>query len=458
MWTKLQGLLAAAVVGSVLSTAAADPEPAKMTVRTAPDWLRNAVIYEIYPRNFSAAGDFNGITARLDDLQNLGVDVLWLMPIHPVGQKLRKGTLGSPYSIRDFYGINPDYGTTNDFRRLIQEAHARKMKVILDIVAGHTAWDSVLMAHPEYYQTNASGQIVPPNSEWPDVAGLNYENPELRNYMINMLAWWLQQYNLDGFRCDVAYTVPVEFWRTAREQLEKVNPNVIILAEAGARPALLTKAFDMDSSWSLYSWLGQVMAGEAPAVKLRESWDHTRDQFPDGAMHLRYSDIHHQPRAVVRYGVNGALATQVFMLTLDGVPLFYNGMEVGDSTESADPALFEKMPIFWTPGQRPPLRDIYRDLIQLRKQHPAFTGNDLTWIDNQAPSEVVSYTRKDKKDEYLVVINFSSRHVDTTIGLPDPEGFEPVKITGMPPLLNNTLPDVHLPGYGWQIYHRTLAK
>jgi glycosidase len=129
----------------------------------SPEWLRQAVVYEVFPRNFSKEGDFNAITARLDELKDLGVDVLWLMPIHPIGEKMRKGSIGSPYALRDYYAINPDYGTADDFKRLVAGAHSRGMKVIMDVVAGHTSWDSVLMEHPDFYQKDAEGKIIPPN-------------------------------------------------------------------------------------------------------------------------------------------------------------------------------------------------------------------------------------------------------------------------------------------------------
>jgi len=160
----------------------------------------------------------------------------------------------------------------------------------------------------------------------------------------------------------------------------------------------------------------------------------------------------------VRFGLDGALAAQVLVLALDGVPLFYNGMEVGDATESCDPALFEKMPVFWNPAGRLPLRDIYRDLIKLRKTSPAFTSGDLAWLDNSAPNEIISFERKDAKDEYLILINISSRRVNASVDLPNAADFEPVKITGRAGPLDITLPDFHLDGYGWFIYHRSLGK
>ena len=415
-------------------------------------------MYEIFPRNFSKEGNLNAITARLDELKDLGVDVLWLMPIHPIGEKMKKGSLGSPFAVRDFYAIDSDYGTTNDFERLIKEAHKRGMKVVMDIVAGQTAWDSVLMEHPEYYLHDTNGVIIPPDPAWTDVAGLNYANPDVRRYMIAMMKYWLRDFGVDGFRCDVDPNVPLDFWEASRAELEKINPQVIILADAGAKPELLTNAFDVDSSWNFFSILDKAMSSQLPADFIRESWKYTQQQFPKGALHLRFTDNHEKSRAVVRYGVNGALAAQVLVLTLDGVPLFYNGMEVGDATESSDPALFEKMPVFWHPGGRPPLRDIYRDLIKLRKQYAAFYNGEVVWLTNSAPGEVVSIQRWDAKDEFVVLINLSSGRVTGSVELPDAEGFEPVKISGRPIPIGTSLPNFSLSGYEWCIYQRTAPR
>ncbi len=457
---KLHRLFAAAVIGSLALNLAvtAEAESPSPSARKSPDWLRRAVVYEIFERNFSPTGDFNGITDRLDELKDLGVDVVWLMPINPIGEKLRKGRLGSPYCVRDFYAINPDYGTTNDFKRLIEEVHKRDMRVIIDIVAGQTAWDSALMEHREFYLKDADGNIIPPKPAWTDVAGLNYENKELRRYMIDMMKYWLKEFNLDGFRCDVAYTVPVNFWEAARAELEKINPHVLIIADAGGKPSLLTKAFDMDYSWNLFSALNSVMDSVSPASMFRQSWEHTQQQFPNGALHLRFTDNQSETRATVRYSTRGALAAQVLMLTLDGVPLFYNGMEVGDATESGDPAMFEKMPVFWHPGGRPPLRDIYRDLIKLRKKYAAFGNEDVAWVKNSAPDAVVSFLRRDATNEFLVLINFSSRRATGSVELASEKGFDPVKISGMPEPVDVLIPEFRLTGHGWFIYHRTIPK
>jgi glycosidase len=438
---------------SINSYSAAPAQPA----RTSPEWLRDGVVYEIFPRNFSAEGNFNGITPHLDELKAMGVNIIWLMPIHPLGEKMRKGTLGSPYAVRDYYGINPDYGTEADLKKLISEAHKRGMKVIIDIVANHTAWDSVMMEHPEFYKQDASGKIIPPVPEWTDVAGLNYSNPKLREYMIAMLKHWVDPttFDLDGFRCDVAYEVPTSFWEQARAELVKVKPDIMMLAEA-SKPELLTNAFDADYSWPLHATLNDVLQKGAPAAELKRSWEDSRKQFPTNSLHLRFADNHDEARAVARFGLKGALAASALMFTLDGVPLVYNGMEVGDATESGDPALFEKMPVFWKPKERPPFRQIYTELSRLRKQYPAFHNDRVVWLHNSDENNLLSFMRLDNKDEFVIVINFSNRPVTGWVETMHDGDFKPVQISGMPEVPQHGFPLFRLNGFEWRIYHRVV--
>jgi len=429
----------------------------KRSARTSPAWLRDAVVYEINTRNFSLEGTFNAVTARLDELQDLGVNTLWLMPIHPIGQKMKKGSIGSPYAVHDYYSIDPSFGTEADLKRLVFEAHKRGMKVLLDIVANHTAWDSVVMEHPDFYKHDKDGKIIPPVPEWTDVAGLNYDNPKLRQYMIDMLKHWLDPatFDVDGFRCDVAFMVPTSFWEEARTELAKIKPNVIMLAEA-SKPELLLSGFDFDYSWPLHSALKEVLINGASASELKASWEESLRQFPQHSIHMRFSDNHDEARAVARFGVKGALAASVLMFALDGVPLLYNGMEVGDASESGDPALFEKIPIFWQPKERPPLRDIYRDLIKLRKQYPAFRNERVIWLHNSDESSLVTIMRLDTKDEFVVAINFSNRPAVGWVQVMNDQAFKPVKIAGMaePPAAG--FPLFRLNGFEWRIYHRTV--
>jgi glycosidase len=276
--------------------------------------------------------------------------------------------------------------------------------------------------------------------------------------MIDVLKYWEREFEVDGFRCDVSFTVPMDFWERARAELDAINPEVILFADANVKPDLLKQAFDMDNSWPLLYAVNRVISGLSTADFIARSWQNTRQQFPVGALHMRFSDGQNEVRAVSRFGVQGALAAQVLMLTLDGVPLFYNGMEVGDATESADPALFEKLPVFWNPSGRPALREIYRDLIRLRKANPAFWTDDVAWLPNDASAQVVSFLRQEGQNAFIILINLCNQPVKGTLGVSDPTGFEPVSIRGLPESPKNALPEFQLGGFEWRIYQRASAK
>ena len=419
------------------------------TARPAPQWVRDGIVYEVFPRNFSASGNFNGITAKLDELHDLGVTILWLMPIHPSGREKSKGTFGSPYAVQDFFAINPDYGTKEEFKKLIAQSHQRGMKVIIDIVANHTSWDSVMMKIPGFYATDTNGKIISPVADWYDVAQLNYKNPKLRDYMTGMLKYWVREFDLDGFRCDVAHMMPVDFWEDARVQLAEIKPDILLLAEASV-PALLVKAFDMDYAWPFHGTLNHVLLEGAPASDFKKTWDESRARFPKGSLHLRISDNHDEARAVARFGLKGALAASVLMFSLDGVPLLYNGMEVGDATESGAPALFEKLPIFWEPKERPPMRNIYRQLIELRKKYPAFRNDRVIWLKNSDEANLVTLMRLDEQDEFVILINFSNRPLVGKVQVMNSEGFQQI----LPEAKSDGFPLFSLNGFEYRIYHR----
>ncbi|MGA2891075.1 MAG: alpha-amylase family glycosyl hydrolase [Terracidiphilus sp.] len=188
--------------------------------------------------------------------------------IHPVGQLKKLGTNGSPYAVRDYYAIAPDYGSKEDLRRLINEAHRRDVKVILDIIADHTAFDSVMMVHPDFYKHDKNGHLISPHG-WNDVAALDYSNPALRQYMIGVLTYWVKNFSVDGYRCDAAGEVPTDFWDQARSALDQVNPDILMLAEA-SKPELLRSAFQIDYAWPLLFKIDDVIMHGSPASDLRK--------------------------------------------------------------------------------------------------------------------------------------------------------------------------------------------
>lgn len=441
----------------------------KEVARSSRPWVRDGVIYEIFPRVFSERGDFNGVTARLEELKNLGVTILWLMPIHPIGQEKKKGTIGSPYAVRDYYGINPDYGTKEDLKRLVAEAHRRGMKVIIDVVVNHTSWDSVLMKQPDFYTRDKSGKIIPPVPDWADVADLNYDNPRLRDYIVEMLKYWLKEFDLDGFRCDVAGFVPTDFWERARTELERIKPDIIMLDEWDSAE-LLVKAFDVDYAWPMHSTLTEVLMGMKPAGNLRQTWEDERKKFPRGALHMRFSDNHDERRAVARFGERGALAASALMFTLDGVPMLYNGMEVGDTAESGSPALFEKIPILWQIAERrPEFPRFYKQIIALRKASTALRQGEMEWLRNSAEARVVTYLRRSKDEEILVAINFSNQPFTGLVEVSNGSSFADMTPDVQPPLPPDApaperaarsrpvaLPALTLDSWGFRIFRRVL--
>ncbi|SNT42778.1 maltogenic amylase [Granulicella rosea] len=436
------------------------------TARTPQPWLQSAVIYEIFPRSFSPAGNLNGVTAKLDQLQQLGVNVLWLMPLHPVGQLQKKGPQGSPYAVRDYYAIDPGYGTKDDLHRLIDEAHRRHMRVIIDIVANHTAFDSVMMSHPDFYKHDAQGKILSPY-DWTDVAALDYTNPKLRRYMIDMLLYWAKDFNLDGFRCDAAGEVPTDFWESARRELDHLHPGILMLAEA-SKPELLRSAFDLDYSWPMMAALNDILQHGQSASSLRTTLAQEAAAFPKQSVHMRMFDDHDEQRALGRYGAAGSLAAAALIFTLDGVPMIYNGMEVSDTTESGAPALFENLKIWWQAGEmRPEFPRYYDFLIALRAHEAALRQGATVWIHNSDEAHVVSYIRRTNEDEMLVAVNLSGTPFRGTLEAAGAWDEVVAPATRQRPNTNEAappeasvpapaLPALSLNSFGVRIFHRSL--
>jgi glycosidase len=251
--------------------------------------------------------------------------------------------------------------------------------------------------------------------DWTDVAALNYANPATRTYMHGVLQYWLKEFDLDGFRCDVAGEVPTDFWEEARRQLDQIKPDIVMLAESH-EPELLTSAFDLDYGWPGYHALKDAILGVRSAKAVRDEWEAARRVYPKGALHMGISDNHDEKRAITFFGERAALAASALVFTMDGVPLLYNGMEVGDATESFAPALFEKMPVWWgMKERRPEFPKFYEGMIPLRRAHAALRRGATTWVKNTDEDRVITFVRSDATEDVLVAINLSNRSFAGTV-------------------------------------------
>ena len=387
--------------------------------RTSAPWVRDAVIYEVYLRSFSPEGTFEALERRLPELRDLGVTVLWLMPIHPVGEKGRKGTLGSPYAVRDYHAVNPEFGTMADFRRLVEATHRLGMKIIIDLVANHTAWDNPLITeHPGWYSRGPGGAIVPPNDDWTDVADLDFAQPGLRRWMADMMLWWVRDVGIDGFRCDVAELVPTDFWESVRGELDRVKP-VMMLSE-GSLPEHHREAFDITYAWNVYDVLPTLLDGRRPVSILDEILKTESLQFPQGSLRMRFATNHDKNAwdepAVLRYGPEGLRLATVLVNTLPGVPLIYTGEEVANDRKLS---LFEKVEVDWS---RPDgMRTLLSTLGALRAAHPALARGRMTRAASSSPRDVYTFLRHEADDLVLVALNFADAPRTVTVTVPGGE-------------------------------------
>jgi len=335
-----------------------------------PDWMRHEIIYEVNVRQYSDAGTFAAVEADLPRLRELGVGVLWFMPIHPIGEKNRKGTLGSYYAIRDYAAINPEFGTEDDFRRLVKSAHDQGFRIILDWVGNHTAWDNPLAtSHPEYFLRDASGHFQPPTGfDWTDVIQLDFTHPGVLAYQFETMARWVREFGIDGFRCDYATGVPTPFWDELSRRLREVRPDLYLLSESEL-PQHQLRAFNTSYSFEMMHTFNHVAAGEAPLSAIDATLARTRVRFPEGGSLIYYTSNHDenswQGTEMERLGVT-ADAFAVLTFVLDGIPLIYNGQEIALNRRLE---FFERDPIQWTAGGEK--MEFYRNLCALKRSHPA---------------------------------------------------------------------------------------
>jgi len=412
----LFALIALLVVAPLTGCAPAATDPVAAEDAVGPPIpLAETVLYELYVRSFTEEGTFEAIIPRLAGLRELGVTTIWLMPIHPVGEIERKGTLGSPYSIVDYRAINPEFGDMDIFRRLLAAVHDHDMTLILDLVANHTAWDHAWVTeHPEWYVRGDDGEIThPPGTDWVDVAQLDFDNYDLRAAMRAEMRFWVEEVGIDGYRADVAELVPDDFWEEAIAELRSIRP-VLMLAE-GHDVRLHGVGFDLTYSWDSYHGLKSVWQGGS-ADSLLALIERELEVYPENAR-LRFTTNHDEtawddtPIALFD-GPDGARAAAVIAMTLPGVPLIYNGQEVGDTQRLP---LFERVPIQWDAD--PELRVFYRELLDRRAASRALREGTFQSIDHDHSDDVVAFRRVAGDESVTVVVNVrpEPREVDLPI-------------------------------------------
>ncbi len=408
MRQSLLALLCAMLLASC-SPSTPDPYAPRPYVELRhPEWARDAVLYELNTRQFTPEGTFNAARAQLPRLRDLGVDIIWLMPIHEIGAQNRKGTLGSPYSVRDYYSVNAEFGTLQDLRAFVDEAHRLGLHVILDWVANHTAWDNPLVSeHPDWYEHDWKGDFHPtPWWDWSDIIDLNYEQPGLRRYMTEAMLYWVRAADVDGFRADVAGYVPLAFWENARRELDRVKP-VFMLAEWDQRD-VHARAFDATYAWAWNNAVHDVAVGNANVGALFGYYSGNESAWPADAYRMVYTSNHDQnaweATEFERFGPATGAAI-VLSFVGEGIPLIYNGQEAGNEERLE---FFEREPIVW---RTHPNRDLFRRLVALKHDTSALwngaAGARMIPVANSAPNQVLSFTRFNDDGGVFAVLNLS---------------------------------------------------
>ncbi len=378
----------------------------------SPDWIKDAVLYEVNIRQYSPEGTFNAFAEDLPRLKKLGVKILWIMPIYPISKLNRKGTLGSYYAVQDYKAVNPEFGTLEDFCNLVNKAHLMGFKVILDWVANHTGWDNPwIREHPDWFTHDSTGAIVPPDPDWTDVADLNFDVKPMRRAMINAMDYWVKTANIDGFRCDVAWGVPQDFWEEARASLDSIKP-VYMLAEDEDHPGFLNKAFDSDYAWKLYHLMNDVAQGKKTAKDIRAYFENLGDKYAPGSFPMLFITNHDENSWAGTIDERLGKAADAFAamtFTVPGIPLIYDGQEEGLNKRLR---FFDKDTIDWiTPSKQ----DFYKKLIDLKTGNQALwngtAGGDIRFLETGDENRILAYVRTKGENKLLVVMNLSSQPV-----------------------------------------------
>ena len=426
--------------------------PAPESELTHPEWSKDATIYQLNTRQFSEEGTFAAAATQLPRIRDLGVDIVWLMPINPIGEVNRKGSLGSPYAVRDYFAVNPELGTLQDLKDFVAQAHSLGMKVILDWVANHTAWDNVLVAeHPDWYARDWKGEFTPtPWWDWDDIIDLDYSVPELRAYMTDALTYWVREADIDGYRCDVAGFVPNDFWENARREMEAIKP-VFLLAEWEARD-LHHRAFDMSYAWSWNDTLHHIAMGKADVEALYVYYAWNAKAYPRDAMRMMFTSNHDKntwegtDREMFGEMLEAAIVLSVIG---EGMPLLYNGQEAGNEKRLE---FFEKDPIVW---REHTIGDFYRNLFSLKKAHSCLWnggwGARMVNVRNTAYKQVLSFVRQDEDSRIFCLLNFSGQEQTITFG-PGPHHGEWRELFGGTELAMDADTHLTIEPFGYRIF------
>ena len=374
-----------------------------------PEWSKNATIYEVNVRQFTPEGTFKAFETHLPRLKAMGIDIIWMMPINPIGVEKRKGTLGSYYSVKDYYGLNPEFGTKEDLKHLVSKIHSMGMHVIVDWVANHSSWDNALAKdHPDWYTKTPEGNFQPtPWYDWDDVIDFDYDQPGLREYMTGALKYWVKDFDIDGYRCDVAGFIPIDFWDNARAELDEIKP-VFMLAEWESRD-LYKHAFDMTYSWSLWVEMTAVTKDHKSLGGLIEYMAHDVSTVPRDAYRMTFTENHDknswEGNQYSNFG-DGLEASMVLTCVVNGMPLVYSGQEAGLSRSLK---FFDKDLINWS---KMPYEGLFKKLFELKhKNHALWNGNQggvMIRIFNDKPEQVISFSRSMGKDQVIPIINYSA--------------------------------------------------
>jgi len=369
------------------------------------DWARASNIYEINVRQYTVEGTFKAFARHLPRLKDMGIEILWFMPIYPIGEVKRIASLGSYYSIKDYKAINPEFGNLDDFKDIVHTAHEMGFKVIIDWVANHTAWDHVwTQDHKNYYELDSNGNFRSPY-DWDDVIQINHNSTTQQDAMIDAMKFWIQQCDIDGFRCDMAHLIPLSFWQRARKELDELK-KLFWLAET--EDVIYHEVFDASYTWEFLHKMEQYSRRETDSVGLDQVLSRYKNDFPPDALRTFFTSNHdensHSGSEYERMG-DAARVFAVLCATWNGIPLIYSGQELPNRKRLK---FFDKDTIEWQDNCA--LHEFYKTLLNLHSSNPALRAGDNTVSSirlEATDSHIFSFIRKSGNNEVLVILNLS---------------------------------------------------